>query len=612
MKFKEAAQIFEKIETTSSRTEITELLAGLLKKSSAQDARILSYVVLGTLNPPYESTNFAIAQKTMKKIVARFLEVSENIIDHEVAAIGDIGSVIGRYTWEVEHALTVQEVFDALKKIESIEGSGSQDLKIIDTCALLKKLDSVSAKYVIRIILGTLRLGLSDMTLLDALSWMETGSKSLRKDLEHAYTVCADSGQIAYDLKKHGIDAIRDLKIHVGIPIRPAAAERLKNPTEIIEKLGECVAEPKLDGFRLQIHLDFTHKTPIIKFFSRNLLDMTAMFPEFIEMAKKLDVKTLIADGEAIVFDANTGSYLPFQETVKRRRKHGVEQMSSELPLQLNLFDILYLDGESLLHKPLYTRRDILKELYVGYIKNMEQHSHTKKNSVHQLSLISNENDVQDAYEKNAQRLFTLQIVDEIHVKTAQELNTYFLQEIGEGLEGVMVKKINSTYQAGKRNFNWIKLKYEALSKLDDSIDAVILGYYSGKGKRAHFGIGAFLVGVYNEKLNVFQTLAKVGTGLKDAEWEKIKALCDKHKVEIKPKDVECAKELTPTVWVSPILVCEILADEITLSPAHTAGKTASRPGYALRFPRFYRYRNDKNAYQTTSVEQLEKMYKDQ
>ena len=605
MKFSNVALIFKEIEKTSGRLKITELLAGLFKQATPDDAKILAYLVLGKLNPPYIASTFSLAQKTMLKIVARVVKVSDSEVVKNFETNGDIGSVIDSYLWDGTKEYSVHEVYQALQAIESVEGSGSQEEKSLQLITLLSSIDPLSAKYIIRIILGVLRLGFSDMTLIDAFSWMEAGDKSLRLDLEHAYTVCADSGLIIYELKKNGIDAIRSMKIHVGIPIRPAAAERLENAQAIIEKLGPCVVEPKLDGFRLQVHVDMTGQEPLIRFFSRNLLDMSGMFPEFVAICKQFPVKSFIADCEAIVYDPNTGSFLPFQETVKRKRKHGIEELVSELPLQLNMFDLLYLDGKDLLSEPLQQRRALLKDFYHRY---MHQNHPVIAKEPEQLSLFAEQK--KDKNVSSEQSLQTLQVIQEIAVTTSKELEDFFLKEIGAGLEGVVVKKPNSLYQAGKRNFNWIKLKYQAASKLDDSIDVVILGYYPGRGKRAHFGIGAFLVGIYNEHLNAFQTLAKIGTGLTDSEWVELKKTCDQYVIAEQPKDVICAKDLYPAVWIAPTIVCEVLADEITMSPLHTAGKTEHTLGFALRFPRFLRYRIDKSVYQTTTVSELLSMHK--
>ena len=175
-----------------------------------------------------------------------------------------------------------------------------------------------------------------------------------------------------------------------------------------------------------------------------------------------------------------------------------------------------------------------------------------------------------------------------------------------------MVKKPDAIYQPGKRNFNWIKFKRQEEGRLEDTIDCVILGYYAGAGKRAAFGIGSFLVGIYNKKEDCFETIAKIGTGLKDEGWKELKKKCDEIKVSAKPKNIVCAKELYPDVWVHPEIVCLIRADEITLSPLHTAGKTKEHLGYALRFPRFMGYRSDKGPEESTTIKEIKRLYEDQ
>jgi DNA ligase-1 len=350
----------------------------------------------------------------------------------------------------------------------------------------------------------------------------------------------------------------------------------MPTPKAIIDKLGPCVAQPKLDGFRLQIHVDLRHKKPRIEFFSRNLIDMSAMFPDLIKACAELPVQTLICEGEAISYDPHTGSFLPFQETVKRKRKHGIEQAITDYPLRVFLFDLLYLDGESYLGKTHEQRRKKLEKL----VKPVKDE--------------------------------TISVIEEVQIKTTQELEKYFLKNVEQGLEGLVVKRTDAIYQPGKRNFNWIKLKRHEEGHLEDTIDCVILGYYTGAGKRASFGVGAFLVGVYNKKNDSFQTVAKIGTGVKDEGWKELKKMCDVIKVDPKPKNVDCASELYPDVWVNPEIVCMIRADEITLSPLHTAHKTEKNLGYALRFPRFMGYRPDKKAVEATTIEEIKRLYDDQ
>ncbi len=250
--------------------------------------------------------------------------------------------------------------------------------------------------------------------------------------------------------------------------------------------------------------------------------------------------------------------------------------MATEFPLRLYVFDILYLNGKSLLGESHDERYATLQKIMP-----------TKGDS-------------------------PVQVIEEKQIKSAKELEDCFLAAIAEGLEGIVVKRSDAIYQPGKRNFNWIKLKRQEEGHIEDTIDCVVLGYYAGSGKRATFGIGAFLVGVFNKKEDRFETVAKVGTGLTDQEWIDLKKQCDAIKRAQKPSNVICAKELYPDVWVAPDIVCQIRADEITKSPTHAAGKDGDELGLALRFPRLMGYREDKNPEDATTVAELKSMFKHQ
>ncbi|MEX0849644.1 MAG: ATP-dependent DNA ligase [Candidatus Dependentiae bacterium] len=573
MEFNIVSQYFQKIDDTGSRLDMTQLLADLLKRADPREAEIICNLSLGQLDPPYIGTKFSIASKNMIKVIAALQGASEKHVKDQLDVLGDLGLVVAQGGWESTGELSVTDVYETLKKIEQMHGTGSSEEKNRALQSLLASLDAVSAKYVVRMVLGKLRLGFSDMTLIDALSWMAIGDKGIKKDIEYAYNKCADIGMIAYILKTEGIDGLRELHVKLGIPIRPAAAERLPTAQAVMEKLGHCVAQPKLDGFRLQVHLDKSGDTPKIWFFSRNLQDMSYMFPDLTAAVAKLPVTNMICEGEAIVYDPNTKNFLPFQETVKRKRKHGIDQAIEDFPLQVYLFDLLYIDDQSLIDESHMMRRETLLTLLDGF--NDEK----------------------------------VQAIDERYMTEPQQLLNYFQENISAGLEGLVVKRPDSIYTPGKRNFNWIKLKRQEEGHLDDTIDCVILGYYYGHGKRANFGIGAFLVGVYNKETDQFETIAKVGTGLKDDDWRELKKRCDAIKVDQQPKNVSCAKDLAPDVWVHPELVCMVRADEITLSPIHTANKSDEHLGFALRFPRFMGYRPDKSAKDATDIDEMKHLY---
>jgi DNA ligase 1 len=576
MKFVKFAQSLQALEKEPSRTAMTKLLAELFQECSASEIQVVAYFSLGTLFAPYQDKQFHIAGKGMIAIIAALTQKSEVNVQKDFKDLGDLGLVVQNLWNGKDNGLTVMQIYESLLEIANISGSGSTEKKLQKVQKLLEQVDSLGAKFIVRMITKTLRLGFSEMTILDALSWMETGDKTLSKDLEAAYNVCADLGLVARTLKEIGIAGIQSMQIHLGIPIRPAAAERLKSAQAIVERLGHCVAQPKLDGFRVQVHVKKTAATTEVHFFSRNMLDMSEMFPELKHAAAQLNATSLICEGEAIVYDEDTDTFLPFQQTVKRKRKHDIEQVSQDFPLRLYLFDILYLDGASLLDDAHAKRRQILQKLL------------------------------------NESKDEPLAIIDQKKINTAEELQDYFLQNIQSGLEGLVVKREDAIYQPGKRNFNWIKLKREGHGLLLDTIDVVILGYYVGRGKRAKFGIGAFLVGVYHAPQDQFQTVAKVGTGMTDIEWKELKKRCDEIKVTSQPKNVVCAKELYPDVWVQPELVCSVQSDEITLSPLHSAGKTEQCLGLALRFPRFVVYRSDKSGQDATTVVELQHLYSQQ
>lgn len=579
MNFIAVAETFDAIAQTTSRLSITHLLAHLLKQATPQEAAIISYLSLGELHPSYLANQFNFAEKSMFKVIAPFFDTTSTEISNKMKKKGDLGLLMQEGSWQCSSStpITLIALYKELEQFLEISGTGSQEQKEQKLGTILRSLDPLSSKYVVRIVLGKLRLGFSDMTLLDAFSWMATGDKSLRPKLEHAYNVIADIGMVVQTLKQDGIQAIEHVHIVPGIPIRPAGAERLSSAEAIVAKLGSCIAQPKIDGIRIQVHKFMKNKQPVIKFFSRNLNDMSEMFPEFQEHLLAIQHDNFVLEGEAVTYDPETMIYLPFQETAKRRRKYEIAEIAKELPMQLQLFDILYLDNESLFEKTHHQRREILLNLF------------TQK--------------------KEDRRLAVITVIDEEAIETSQALEAYFHKNVSQGFEGIVAKKAHGHYHPGKRDFNWIKLKRQETGKLDDTIDCVILGYYAGHGKRAKFGIGALLVGVFNAKRDSFETIAKIGTGLTDEEWHDVKSRCDALAINNKPINVTCAKELTPDVWVNPKIVCLIRADEISLSPLHKAGASEKKLGYALRFPRLMGFRDDKSARETTTIQEIDHLY---
>jgi DNA ligase-1 len=434
---------------------------------------------------------------------------------------------------------------------------------------LLNQVDPASAKHLVRIALGRLRLGIGDPTVLDALSFAKKGDRSLRPVLEGAYNRVSDLGLIAKTFWSGGEEAVNALTVTVGRPIRSQLAERLPNPEAVIKRLGMVAVQPKYDGIRVQIHKNGSE----VRVFSRNLEDYTLMFSELTSAAQALKDKTLILDGEAIAYSKELEEYLPFQLTASRRRQHGIEQAARDLPLVAFIFDILYRNGRDLTELPYEERLALVDEVIAGST--------------------------------------VLLPAPIIKTDSVEVLTKTLLDNISQGLEGVVVKRPDSKYQAGARNFNWVKLKRHTSGELSDTVDLVLLGYYFGKGKRAEFGVGALLAGVYDADTDRFGTITKLGTGLSDAEWRQIHERADKLQVDHRPARVDSI--LTPDVWLEPEVVVEVMADEITPSPRHTAGKAGDEPGYALRFPRVVSFRGaDKRPEDATTVKEIAQLFRQQ
>ncbi|OHA08378.1 MAG: hypothetical protein A3B37_01590 [Candidatus Sungbacteria bacterium RIFCSPLOWO2_01_FULL_59_16] len=592
MNFFELAKYLEKLEKTASRNEMTKILAEVLKEAASGEADKLCYLLLGELVPAYRGIEFNIAEKMMIRVLAAAYGKSAEEITRSYKSRGDLGDVayeLAKRAQSRDSKLRVTGVYDRMLEIAKESGEGSQERKIKNMAGLLSELDPLSAKYVTRIPIGNMRLGFSDATLLDALSVMEKGNKSARSEIERAYNVTADIGLIAQKIKSGGLASLEKLEAKPGIPIRPSLAERLKTIGEVIEKAGPVVGvEQKLDGFRTQIHVWQEDGVKRISLFSRNLEHTTAMFPEIVASAKKLDVKSVILDGETIGYNPKTGKFLPFQETVQRKRKYDIAEFAKKVPLSTFVFDILYLNDRSFINLPFRERRKIL--------------------------------------EKTIERgIGSIHLTEQKETGDTKLIATELKKSIDAGLEGLVAKKLDAPYEAGNRGFHWIKLKaasaalgelrggaQKGKTQMLDTIDCLLMGAYKGRGKRAGFGVGGFLLGVRGED-GRYYTISRLGTGFSDEQFREARKRIEKLTSQEMPKDYVADKEIFPDIWAKPSLVVEILADEITLSPRHTAGrKKEGGRGYSLRFPRLVRFRDDKNPEDATTVQEVEKMYKQQ
>jgi len=566
----ELSTYLDRLESTSSRNELVKTLAELYLKSSPVEIQPLTYLIQGRLVPFFEPVEIGLGEKLVIAAIAQAFATPADEVAKLFGRLGDLGLVAAKLSAHGSSAeLPVTEMHARLLEIAGAAGAGSVEKKRSLFAALLKQVDPNSAKHLVRIALGRLRLGIGDPTVLDALSFARKGDRSLRPVLEGAYNRASDLGLIAKTFWSGGEDDVNALKVTVGRPIRSQLAERLPNPEAVIKKLGLVAVQPKYDGIRVQIHKNGS----VVRVFSRNLEDYTVMFSELTTAARGLKDETLILDGEAIAYSKELEEYLPFQLTASRRRQHGIEQAALELPLVAFVFDILYRNGRDLTELPYEERLALVDEVIAGST--------------------------------------VLLPAPIIKTDSVEVLTKTLLDSISQGLEGVVVKRPESKYQAGARNFNWVKLKRHTSGELNDTVDLVLLGYYFGKGKRAEFGVGALLAGVYDAENDRFATITKLGTGLSDAEWRQIRERADKLQVEQRPARVDSI--LVPDVWLKPEVVVEVMADEITPSPRHTAGKVGDEPGFALRFPRVVSFRGaDKGPEDATTVKEIAQLFRQQ
>ncbi len=570
MTFPELGGYLDRLESTTSRNDLVKTLAELYTKTSPDEIQPLTYLIQGRLVPFFEPVEIGLGEKLVMAAIAQAFGTPVDHVAKLFGCLGDLGLVAAQLAGHgSSSALPVTEVHARLLDIARAAGAGSVEEKRSLFAALLNRVDPTSAKHLVRIALGRLRLGIGDPTVLDALSFARKGDRSLRPVLEGAYNRVSDLGLIAKTFWSGGEREVNALEVTVGRPIRSQLAERLPNPEAVIKKLGLVAVQPKYDGIRVQIH----KSGEVVRVFSRNLEDYTLMFSELTAAARALSDATLILDGEAIAYSKELEEYLPFQLTASRRRQHGIEQAARELPLVAFVFDILYRNGRDLTDLPYEERLALVDEVIAGST--------------------------------------VLLPAPIIKTDSVEVLTKTLLDYISQGLEGVVVKRPDSKYQAGARNFNWVKLKRHTSGELSDTVDLVLLGYYFGKGKRAEFGVGALLAGVYDAENDRFATITKLGTGLSDAEWRQIHERADTLQVDQRPARVDSI--LVPDVWLKPEVVVEVMADEITPSPRHTAGKVGDEPGFALRFPRVVSFRGaDKRAEDATTVHEIAELFRQQ
>ncbi len=565
MLFKDFAGYLERLEKISSRLAITDILAELIGKMEPAETSKGIYLVLGQLGPDFSNQEFGMAVKMVIRAIAMGTGMTIEKVTKEYKQKGDLGLLLENLPFENETRKkhSVSEIYDYLKAMAEDGGAGSQDRKVNKLSDILLEVSAPERKYISRMVLGRLRLGFSAKTIFDAISQMESGNKTLRKELDSVFQIYPDPGFIATVVKEKGMKGLKNIKVKVGVPVVPALCQRINEYDEIVKKMKNLAVERKFDGTRLQIH--FNRLKNEVKTFTRNLEENSWMFPELLGMGKWIKGDQVILDCEAVGYDKKTQRVVPFQLTMTRKRKHNIGNAAEAVPIRFFTFDILNKDGESLIEMPYFERRKILDK-----------------------AIAANDVIVVDQY---------------VQAEKPDDVMRLHREYLKEGYEGAVMKIWDGKYLPGRQGWNWVKIKEAEGSsgKLSDTLDLVVLGYYLGRGKRAVFGIGAFLVGL--KKGDSWVSLAKIGTGLTDDEFRNLKKRLDGIDLKEKPKNYMVEGTLKADVWVMPKVVVEVAADEVTKSNVHAAG-------IALRFPRLVRFREDKGADQATTWKEVEQIAK--
>ena len=576
MKFSIISDAFQKMEATSKRLELTDILVELIKEIPEDVISKAVYLIQGKLRPNFEGVELGIAEKLVMKAMSKSSGIPLKKIEEDYNKGGDLGQTAENIlkqkiqTTFSSETITLERVYETLLKIANLEGKGSQEMKMRYVSSILNDATPQEAKFILKILLGTLRLGIAENTVMDALAIAFTGEKENREVIENAYNVSSDLGKVAQVVSTGGIEQIRKFQIQLFNPIRPMLADRIKSGEDTVKKFqNDFAAEYKLDGERAQIH----KQKDTIMIFSRSLENITSYYPDIVEKISKLIISDdVILEAEIVAMNTNSGDFLPFQELMHRRRKYEIDEAVTKYPITVNFFDVLFSNGKNCMEMEYMERRKLLEKII-------------KEDDFARLipmSIINNEEQILEVLENS----------------------------INSGCEGLMLKHLNSTYRAGIRGSNWLKLKREYQNDLGDSLDLVVIGAFFGKGRRTG-KYGTLLLATYNDEEDIFPSICKVGTGFSDESLDQLYQILSP-KVTLK-KNPRIISDMAADMWFEPELVIEIVASEITQSPIHktASDKIKENTGLALRFPKFTgKIRTEKNAEDASTDEEVIALYK--
>ena len=570
MEYLKLAKLYEEIENTSKRIKKTEILSNFLEKV----LKDVVYLLQGRVFPQWDEKKIGMSSKLLVKVIEKASGESTKKIDAMWNQEGDLGLVAEKLMVNKKQntlfskKLNLKKVIDNISKLTEMEGEGTVNRKVGLVAELLSSASALEAKYIVRTVTETLRSGIGDSLVRDTLVWTYyEGAKEIIiedkdreefkiyvKEVQAAFDVTSDWGEIAITLKENGRKGIEELSLKVGKPIKVMLYPKAKDIEEAFETVGKpAMIEAKIDGFRVQIHRDKDE----VKLFTRRLENVSKQFPDVIKIVKDyVRSKNVILDTEVVGIDKDTKRPVPFQKISQRiRRKYDIEKLAKELPVVVNVFDVIELNGESMLEKPLEERKKKLKAV----VKNEEN---------------------------------KIEILEHILTSDLKKAKKYYLECLDKGFEGVMMKSVEGMYKPGKRVGQGVKVK-----PVMEPLDLVIVEAEWGEGKRAKW-LSSFTVACRDG--DKFLEIGKVGTGIKEKSEEGVSF--EELTNELKKIIISEKKR---SVKVKPKVILEIIYEEIQKSPSYSSG-------FALRFPRVHMLREDKDIDEISTLGEVKKFYKDQ
>jgi len=535
----------------SGRLDMTDVVADFLKQTDEYLLPTICRFLQGKIFPPWSEQELGIAEKLAVKCISTVSGKTEREIEDRIRETGDLGLAAGeilstkKQTTLYSRTLDVEDVEHSLIKLATLSGKGSQDKKIAYINELLSSAEGVEAKYIVRLILGELRLGVGDGIVRDAI--VKAFSVPV-EEVERAYYLTSDLGEVARIVKASGERGLKEVAMKPGQPIKVMLAQKKQSIREAVEDLGEAAYEIKYDGARVQIHKNKGEVT----LFTRRLENVTRQFPEIVAAAtENLKADAAIIEGEIVAIQMlGDRTPRPFQDLSRRiKRKYNIPEIQKRIPAEINLFDVLYVNGESKLSTPYIERRKLLKAM--------------------------------------VNETTTFRLAEQVVTKSKAKAEEFYNHALKMKHEGVMAKVLAAPYQPGSRVGFMYKVK-----PIMETLDLVVVGATWGEGRRANW-LGSYLLAVYDPTTGEFQTIGRMATGISDQQLEEYTEF-------FKPSIIkEEGKELT----IRPNVVFEVAYEEIQKSPTYTSG-------YALRFPRLVRLRDDKGPQDADTPERVEEILK--